>query len=279
MITCNLKGGLGNQLFEIFTTISYALSNKDVFFFKNVVSLNNGVTKRYTYWHNFFIAMKGFLSNQFINMDIVREKSFTYEKIPDKIIMTQNIIFDGYFQITKYFEEHYKKIYHLLRIDDLKKKVTQKYNYNYKDFISLHFRLGDFKVLQDKHPIMPVEYYKNSIQLLLKKIKPKQVIKILYFCEHQDNEDVNKIVALLSDQFTNCAFIKVNDQIPDWEQLLMMSSCGHNIIANSTFSWWGAYLNSSLTKTVCYPETWFGPKLPNDTCDLFPETWIKVRCV
>jgi hypothetical protein len=279
MITCNLKGGLGNQMFEIFATIAYALSNKDIFFFKNTPSLNNGVTKRYTYWHNFFICIKSFLSNQFINMDIVREKSFTYEKLPDKIIITQNIILDGYFQSPKYFEEHYEKIYHLLRMDDLKKKVTQKYNYNYKDFISVHFRVGDFKVLQDKHPIMPVEYYKNSIQLLLNKIKSKQVVKILYFCEQQDNDDVNKMITLLSDQFSNCAFIKANDQIADWEQLLMMSSCGHNIIANSTFSWWGAYLNSNPLKTVCYPETWFGPKLPHDTCDLFPETWIKVPCV
>lgn len=278
MITCNLKGGLGNQLFEIFTTIAYALSNKDVFFFKNVDSLN-GITPRHTYWNTFFISVKGFLNNKFMMMDIVREKSFNYEKLPDKTSMAQNIILDGYFQSPYYFEEHYDKIYNLLRIDDLKKKVTQKYNYNYKDFISLHFRLGDFKVLQDKHPIMPVEYYKNSIQLLLKKIKPKQVIKILYFCEQQDNEDVNKTIALLSDQFTNCAFIKANDQIPDWEQLLMMSSCGHNIIANSTFSWWGAFLNSNPDKIVCYPETWFGPKLLHDTLDLFPEEWIKVRCI
>ena len=278
MITCNLKGGLGNQLFEIFTTIAYALSNKDVFFFKNVDSLN-GITPRHTYWNTFFISLKGFLNNKFMMMDIVREKSFNYEKLPDKTSMVQNIILDGYFQSPYYFEDYYEKIYHLLRMNDLKKKITQKYNYNYKDFISVHFRLGDFKILQDKHPIISVEYYKNSIQLLLKKIKPTQVIKILYFCEQQDNEDVNKTIALLSDKFTNCAFIKVNDQIPDWEQLLMMSSCGHNIIANSTFSWWGAYLNSNPDKIVCYPETWFGPKLPHDTLDLFPEEWIKVPCV
>ncbi len=278
MITCNLKGGLGNQLFEIFTTIAYALSNSDVFFFKNV-DLLNGITQRHTYWNTFFIFIKSFLNNKFMMMDIIREKSFNYEKLPDKTSIIQNIILDGYFQSPYYFEDYYEKIYHLLRIDDLKKKVTQKYNYKYKDFISLHFRLGDYKELQDRHPIMPYEYYKNSIQLLLNKIKPTQVIKILYFCEKQDNEDVNKTISLLSDKFSNCAFIKVNDQIPDWEQLLMMSSCGHNIIANSTFSWWGAYLNSNPDKIVCYPETWFGPKAPHDTLDLFPEAWIKVRCV
>jgi hypothetical protein len=67
--------------------------------------------------------------------------------------------------------------------------------------------------------------------------------------------------------------------LEDWEQLLMMSSCGHNIIANSTFSWWGAYLNSNPDKIVCYPETWFGPKAQHDTLDLFPEDWIKVPCI
>jgi len=278
MITCNLKGGLGNQLFEIFTTIAYALSNKDVFFFKNVDSLN-GITKRYTYWNSFFIHIKNFLSNKVIKMDIVREKSFIYEKLPDKTSIIQNVILDGYFQSPKYFDFHYDNIYHLLRIDDLKKKVSQKYNYNYKDFICLHFRIGDYKEIQECHPIMPVEYYKNSIQLLLNKIKPTQVIKILYFCEQQDNDDVNKNISLLSHHFTNCAFIKANDQIPDWEQLLMMSCCGHNIIANSTFSWWGAYLNSNSSKIVCYPETWFGPKKPYDISDLFPESWIKVPCV
>ena len=278
MITCNLKGGLGNQLFEIFTTIAYALSNKDVFFFKNVDSLN-GITQRHTYWNTFFIFIKTFLSNKFIMMDIVREKSFNYEKLPDKTSMVQNVILDGYFQSPYYFEEYFEKIYNLLRINDLKKKVTQKYNYNYKNFISLHFRLGDYKDLQDRHPIMPYEYYKNSIQILLNKIKPTQVVKILYFCEQNDNDDVNKTVALLSNQFSNCAFIKANDQIPDWEQLLMMSCCGHNIIANSTFSWWAAYLNYNPSKIVCYPEKWFGPKAPHDTSDLFPELWIKVPCV
>jgi len=212
-------------------------------------------------------------------MDIVREKSFNYEKLPDKTSIVQNVILDGYFQSPYYFEDHYEKIYHLLRIDDLKKKISQKYNYNYKDFICLHFRIGDYKQLQDRHPIMPYEYYKNSITILLNKIKPTQVVKILYFCEQHDNDDVNKMISLLSNHFSNCAFIKANDQIVDWEQLLMMSCCGYNIIANSTFSWWGAYLNCNPSKIVCYPETWFGPKAPHDTSDLFPEKWIKVPCI
>jgi hypothetical protein len=56
-----------------------------------------------------------------------------------------------------------------------------------------------------------------------------------------------------------------------------MSHCKNNIIANSSFSWWGAWLNSNLEKTIIAPATWFGPTLQNnDTTDLYCEGWIKI---
>jgi hypothetical protein len=51
----------------------------------------------------------------------------------------------------------------------------------------------------------------------------------------------------------------------------------NNIIANSTFSWWGAYLNNNPEKIVCYPDQWFGPRAGHDTSDLFPKDWIKIK--
>ena len=63
----------------------------------------------------------------------------------------------------------------------------------------------------------------------------------------------------------------------DWQQMLVMSCCHHNIIANSSFSWWGAYLNKNIRKIVCYPSKWFGPKTQHhDTSDLCPEEWTKI---
>jgi hypothetical protein len=64
--------------------------------------------------------------------------------------------------------------------------------------------------------------------------------------------------------------------LEDWEQMLLMSLCNHNIIANSTFSWWGAYLNDNPGKIVCYPEHWFMPEVKKDVTDLFEEDWIKI---
>lgn len=55
-----------------------------------------------------------------------------------------------------------------------------------------------------------------------------------------------------------------------------MSLCNHNIIANSTFSWWGAYFNINPEKIVCYPNVWFGSECNNSTQDLFPKNWVKI---
>jgi hypothetical protein len=276
MITCNLKGGLGNQLFQIFTTISYAKKNEQQFFFKDTYALNNGVTKRHTYWHSLLIYLKKHVVNFVFKMSVVREKSFSYEELPE-ITFLDNIILDGYYQSPKYFEKNYKEIYDYLQFDLLKKRVTNKYYYNYQEFISMHFRQGDYKNLKDFHPILPCKYYENCIKELLKKTN-NTFSKILYFCEKEDNEEIEKIITELNNKFPMFVFVKVIDEIEDWKQMLLMSSCCHNIIANSSFSWWGAYLNTNPTKIVCYPEVWFGPKAPNDTYDLFPNSWTKISC-
>jgi hypothetical protein len=71
----------------------------------------------------------------------------------------------------------------------------------------------------------------------------------------------------------------VEDGMEDWQQLLLMSCCNDNIIANSSFSWWGAYFNGTIEKIVCYPDIWFGPLNPVNTRDLFPESWQEISVV
>jgi hypothetical protein len=144
--------------------------------------------------------------------------------------------------------------------------------------IALHFRLGDYKNIEDCHPIMPYEYYESSIRHIIEH-KPDRHHRVLYFCQEEDNVWANDFIIKLKSVFPGVLFEKVNDSIPDWKQLLLMSCCDDNIIANSTFSWWGAYLNGKPNKIVCYPELWFGPKLKHDTSDLFPSNWQKISCV
>jgi hypothetical protein len=191
----------------------------------------------------------------------------------------------GYFQSYKYFDMYKKAIFRLMKIELKQLAIFTIYSndINFDTTVSIHFRLGDYKKLQDFHPILPNEYYIDALNLVLKERqtnnnKPvNNVIKtILYFCEDDDFDEVLEKIHHLEQVFPELIFVRADSSISDWEQMILMSLCSSNIIANSTFSWWAAYFNANPTKTVCYPATWFGPKAGHDTSDMFPEDWLKI---
>jgi hypothetical protein len=94
----------------------------------------------------------------------------------------------------------------------------------------------------------------------------------------RDEEIVNQYLQIIKNNIgEELNFKLISDDIEDWEQLLVMSLCYHFIIANSSFSWFGAYFSKNVNKLVYYPLEWFGPKLAHyDTSDLCPIEWIKV---
>ena len=100
--------------------------------------------------------------------------------------------------------------------------------------------------------------------------------ELIYFFQNEDEDIVNNNISILHEKFPKITFIKRPNDLEDWEELLYMSCCHHHIIANSTFSWWGAFFNPRQ-KIVCYPSKWFGKKVNHDTKDLFPENWIKIK--
>ena len=281
MITCNLMGGLGNQLFQIFTTISHAINIKTKFAFIDVEKLGGGQTiVRPTYWDNFLINLKPFTSKVFPQMVLVKEAGFRHSdmNLYKYKSQSQNICLFGYFQSYKYFSENFYKISKMIDIERIKKTVISKSGFTQdvlNDTISLHFRLGDYKKIQHYHPIMTYEYYKKSLTFF--KIREKLKNNILYFCEEEDIEDVNETIAKLKSDFPTLNFIRASNDLSDWEQMILMSSCRDNIIANSSFSWWAAYLNMNPYKIVCYPETWFGETVGHDTRDLCPMDWNKIK--
>jgi hypothetical protein len=274
-------GGLGNQLFQIFATISYAIKHKERFNFLYSEMLGS----RVTYWNTFLINLKSFTHLNLSNVKIIKEQVFHYQDIlspnlieNNGVMQKENIKLYGYFQSYKYFQDYYDTISKLIKLEKQKERVIYKYIQNYKSMVSMHFRLGDYKLLQEFHPIMKIEYYKNSIEHIVEKTNNKN-LKILYFSEKKDATLVDETINNLKNLFPDCIFIKAFDYAEDWEQMLMMSLCSHNIIANSTFSWWSAYFNSNKDKIVCYPAVWFGPRLidVNNTRDLFPDGWIKIN--
>jgi hypothetical protein len=140
----------------------------------------------------------------------------------------------------------------------------------------MHFRLGDYKKLPEHYVILSIDYYRAALNCILEKNNLEKTV--LYFCEDQDLEDVGEIITKLKTEFSTLEFKRADPELEDWEQLILMSLCRHNIIANSTFSWWGAYLNIYWQKMVVCPLTWFGPKLnkSHNLKDLYPEKWIKI---
>jgi hypothetical protein len=272
-------GGLGNQLFQIFATISYAMKTRNKFKFLNVPSLGGGdsSTLRYTYWNSLLNRLKIFLMDNYPQpMQVIREKGFTYDELPSSC--EEDTIIVGYFQSYKYFQENYDTIYKLLSMDTVKAKLRDKVclnNTQLENMVSMHFRIGDYKKLQHIHPIMTKEYYYRCLKFISTKCENLK-FTIMYFCEDVDIDDVNNIVEYLKNEFKDYEFIRGDNKLADWEQMMLMSCCHHNIIANSSFSWWGAYFNSWPDKIVCYPSLWFGPALSHNTKDLCPPEWNRI---
>jgi len=291
MLTCLLQGGLGNQLFQIFTTINYSLKHKKAFAFTNQIKLD---IQRSTYWTTLLQPLAKFTkeinynqTNKYklihksnVGSDFFRfkEKDFSYNELPN--INNDNILLIGYFQSYKYFHETAKSIMKLIKLEEQRIKTSiifKKYNVN--NTISLHFRRGDYKSLQEHYILLDYNYYDNALKHILNHdINPN--LHALIFCEKNDVIDILSIIDKLKHNYPTVTFKLIDFNISDWQQLLLMSVCKHNIIANSTFSWWGAYFNTNPEKIVCYPDRWFGIKLSNyNTKDLFPVEWRQIKSV
>jgi hypothetical protein len=276
-------GGLGNQIFQIFATISYAIKSRNKFSFLNRTVLGEGSTTiRYTFWETFFLTMKPFLISEFPPVNVIRENGFTYKELSVSEMVNRNVMIYGYFQSYKYFQENYAIIYRLLKIEKMKNdllnnlKLSSPEYLDLENTVSMHFRIGDYKQIQDFHPLATYDYYERSLQYF-KSIHPNKEFNILYFCEDSDIDDVLSIVNKLVDKFPMYNFKRGLNTLDDWQQMLLMSCCHHNIIANSSFSWWSAYLNTNADKIVCYPSVWFGEVAKNDTRDLCPPDWMRVN--
>jgi hypothetical protein len=272
-------GGLGNQIFQIFTTISYAIKSRNQFQFINKHQLGSGsTTVRYTFWKSFFSNLKPFLKAEFPPLHVIREKGFAYNDLLVLEMMNRDVLLFGYFQSYKYFQDNYETICKIIGVGKMKTEVLIQTGLEGKSLdktISMHFRLGDYKKIQDFHPIASYEYYEKALTHIQKQ-NPGEDFIVYFFCEDEDLDDVQIKINKLVKQFPRYKFVRGDNTLADWQQMLLMSCCHHNIIANSSFSWWGAYFNSHEDKIVCYPSVWFGEKAPNDTKDLCPPEWIRI---
>ena len=322
MIFTDIMGGLGNQLFQIFTTLAYEIQTGTTAVFPYSIQLgesNSGVTKRYTYWDTIFkqIKHKTTFSLAYPQKEneekkkwiCYREQGFHYTPIPTDVRHDFQIY--GYFQSWKYFHNYASQIVQELNLASLQEGLLSKYpgirftpcrienaqgngeKWCKEDTrISMHFRLGDYKTKQEYHPVMPFDYYQTALEKCLNELNHRGIrnhqISVLYFCEDEDDDFVvSERVGPLKVVFPTVRFSRVLSSLTDWEQLLVMANSHHHIIANSSFSWWGAYLANLLLPhknndypLVYYPSKWFGPAMSSiSTEDLCPPYWNRVSVI
>jgi hypothetical protein len=280
-----VNNGIGNQLFKIFTAISYYIDNS-----QNYILYTTGdIGYRKYYWDTLFSNISHKTSSNIEITNKYEAPYFHYKEIP---VYDKDTVLDGYFQSHKYFQHNINKIRRIIGIDEKINSVLTKYpEYTANKTITVHYRMGDYKNLSAYHPIQKPQYYIDAFKALSGASGASEASEagvdiydydILYFCEENDRDMVNDYNREINDALKklygkDLKFKKVADSIPDWEQLLIMTSSKHYIIGNSTFSWFGAYLSSAINPVICYPNEWFGEHYKGTiTDDLFPDSWLKI---
>jgi hypothetical protein len=283
-VTNNIKGGLGNQLFQIYATAAYAFKNKHAVTFPYQTKMSGGITPRNAYWDTFLQPLRKHTTFMtYDNPTIIRITEHHYVTLPRIPENVSVVRLDGYFQSYKYFQgtDGERWLNRVLGIDKHIVRIANVHRLSSTYNISMHFRLGDYLHLQEFHNVLSDNYYVNALeQTLLHAVNPEnKPIVVYYICDPPDTQMVETRISKISALFENrVTFLPLPSTLSvDWEQLLFMSACECNIIANSSFSWWGAYWNPYPRKTVCYPSQWFGPANADKiVCDMFPENWIQV---
>lgn len=256
IITANLIGpthgntSLGNDLFVIAATLGLGWSNpsKKVIFNKDHIQDHH----KNTIMRNLPYGEMPDILNSY------DEPNYTFNEIP----LQSNIMLKGYFQSYKYFYKYEKQLQELLEASKFDRiKYMLEINPDKKTLGAIHVRRGDYVTLQDSHPVLSIDYYKKAINRF-----PE--VEHWVICSDE--------IAWCKDNFNFLPSKYFSEGRKDYEDIWIMSLAKYHIIANSTFSWWSAFLSKEKDKKVIYPSTWFGPAITHNTCDLFPTNWSKL---
>lgn len=280
------KGGLGNQMFQY--ALVEALRNR-----KRMVRSSLG-------YYDIHPETRPFVLNEVfknVDLNVVDEKIFLemderWKKIKEKpeslekfkknvkerffyveenflqynndVFRTKNCIFVGYWQTEKYFIDIRNRILNCFSFHVTEEKLKQlgeKIQYNY---IGVHIRRGDYLSI-DMHNVCSLAYYKKAIEYM-RKIYPNS--KFIFF-----SDDINWIEKNFKEKNMLVCNKELFDSYQDWYDMYLMTLCKGNIISNSTFSWWGAWLNNNPGKIIIAPKIWIKEI---GKYDIWCNDWIKL---
>ena len=283
-----MSGGLGNQLFQ-YAMGSMLASN-------NQCELKLDLSTFETYeWHEYSLApfkivakiagLKECAVSKGQNLslfDRIKRKIWNNQSI----IIEHNLLFDssylnfkgsayviGYWQSEKYFSAIENQIRNDFQITLPPSQANQNMLDRIKgsNAVSLHIRRGNYvqiDYVNTVHGTCSIGYYIEAMDLIASKVS-NPVVYIF-------SDDIPWAKENLHLNF-EMVFVDINDAQTDYEDLRLMSACRHHILANSTFSWWGAWLNNNSDKMVIAPKIWFADNtLNNQTIDLIPKEWMRI---
>lgn len=280
-----LFGGLGNQMFQYAFYLS-TLNNNNVDYDVSLLRFYNG--------HNGFELYRAFkilprknlfrllvyrmaskldfsLLKKIMGVEVIKD-SVPSLYMPWLLKRNNSVTFYwGYWQTEKYFAAIRNVVLSHFSFDSdlLSKESSNILNEirNTTNSVSIHVRRGDY--LTDENDIIygnicTVEYYLKAIEKVVHLIGES-----IFFVFSNDIEWTKNCLDI-----PNPIFIDCNQGINSWQDMFLMSQCNHNIIANSTFSWWGAWLNRSLDKIVISPSRFINSYLDSD---IIPDNWLKIE--
>lgn len=196
------------------------------------------------------------------------ECHFNYHELPNK---GDSVFLSGFWQSYKYFE-HCQ--------DEVKKVFALPHVPGYEDYVSIHVRRGDYVQHSGSFPPIDEVYLGRALHAVYTKLQghyPKWNLKVMVF-----SDDIQYCKDVLFKN-SNAAIYTFSEGRNELEDLSLMASCGHHIIANSTFSYWGAYLGHNPDRIVISPSCergqWFGLEsgVKQDCVDLLPPEWIQIK--
>ena len=278
-------GGLGNQIFQYIVAASLAKKLGCEFEFdtssyknKRARAFEMGIfgvesNKNYGWRVKLYWLLRrplkalGQIKN-FFGLKIYEEQDFTYEQRFENI--SENTFIVGFFQSAKYFDPELvkEKLQFIEPPQGLNKELIEKINS--ENSVSIHVRRGDYvqkKRFFNIYNQLGTEYYSKAIA----KIK-ENVENPTFYVFSDDIEWVKENLKI-----EQATFVEHNRGENSWQDLRLMSECKHSIIANSSFSFWGAFLGSSPHGIVIAPEKWFKEDIETkSTRDIYPENWLKI---
>lgn len=274
-----LSGGLGNQMFQYAFFMALKEKNNDVSLDTSLysfVEMHNGYELeksfgirqpkiKYKKWN--LLKLRAAL--KFGAKPIVYKDPHYYDAI---VLNSKCMYFYGYWQTEKYFkgiEEKIRNLFIFRNMDEMNLEIASNMSSNIS--VSLHIRRGDYLGCNIYSDVCTEEYYTKAVDLILDKVESKN--NILFYVFSDDIRFSENFIKKINIPYK---IIDINTNENSYKDMYLMSKCKHNIIANSSFSWWAAWLNTNKDKIIIAPKRWFNIDSEEKYKDIIPKRWIRL---